>query len=64
MIYLAQQLQEQVQSLERVVHRQRLTRAEIIDAEKDKIIVNLRRDLGVKREYIFDLEERVKEVED
>ena len=64
MIYLAQQLQEQVQSLERVVHRQRLTRAEIIDAEKDKIIVNLRRDLGVKREYIFDLEERVREVED
>ena len=49
MIYLAQQLQEQMQSLERVVHRQRLTRAEIIDAEKDKIIVNLRRDLGVKR---------------
>ena len=64
MIYLAQQLQEQMQSLERVVHRQRLTRAEIIDAEKDKIIVNLRRDLGVKREYIFDLEERVREVED
>ena len=64
MIYLAQQLQEQVQSLERVVHRQRLTRAEIIDAEKDKIIVNLRRDLGVKKEYMFDLEERVREVED
>ena len=64
MVYLAQQLQEQVQSLERVVHRQRLTRAEIIDAEKDKIIVNLRRDLGVKKEYMFDLEERVREVED
>jgi len=41
-----------------------MSRAEVLDAEKDKIIVNLRRDLGVKREYMLDLEERIREVED
>ena len=41
-----------------------MAKAEVLDAEKEKIIGNLRRDLGVKREYMLDLEERVREVED
>lgn len=41
-----------------------MNKAEVLDAEKDKIIANLRKDLAVKREYMLDLEERVREVED
>ena len=60
MTYLLRSLQEQVQSLERVVHRQRASRADILDAEKDKIIQKMRNDFVTKREYIDDLEYRVK----
>ena len=47
--YLRVQMREQVYSLERLVHRERMEKAEILDAEKDRIIANLRKDLGVKR---------------
>lgn len=49
MQYLLQNVQNQTKSLERIIHRERMSRAEVLDAEKDKIIANLRRDLGVKR---------------
>ena len=62
--YLHRQLSEQMTSLERLVHRERAEKAELLDAEKGRIITSLRRDLGVKREYMLDLEERVREVED
>lgn len=62
MAYLFQQVQEQVSGLEVLLHRERMNKAEVLDSEKDKIIASLRRDLSVKREYMQDLEERVREV--
>jgi hypothetical protein len=47
--YLFRQMQEQIVSLERLVHRERANKAEVLDAEKDKIIASLRRDHAVKR---------------
>ena len=55
MQYLLRYVQIQTQSLERIIHRERMSRAEVLDVEKDKIIGNLRKDLGVKREYMLDL---------
>ena len=55
MEYLRGQMREQVYSLERLVHRERMEKAEVLDVEKERIIGNLRKDLGVKREYMLDL---------
>ena len=64
MNFLMLEFKRQTESLERLVHRERAASAEVLDKEKDKIIGNLRRDLNIKREYMVDLEERVKEIED
>lgn len=47
--YLFHQVQEQVTGLEVLLHRERMNKAEVLDAEKDKIIASLRRDLDIKR---------------
>jgi hypothetical protein len=38
-----------------LLHQERAGKAGVLDAEKDKIISNLRRELSVKREYMLDL---------
>lgn len=56
MQFLLREMQEQLSLMEGLVHRERMSKAEVLDHEKDRIIAALRRDLSVKREYMIDLE--------